>query len=263
MDVDDRLLLSYVDGELSAEDRAATDAMIMQSAELAERVAALRASCPPYRAAFEQVRLPEMPNHLLQRVDELVSVSRRQPGQRDRVRMPAALLAAFAAGIVVSSSAVLLSGQWFDRQDEAPWLTAIAEYQNLYGRETVANIDENPSATARVLDDFYRSTGMRLNIPDLREAGLTFKRIQQLDYHGRPLAQIVYLPKAGRPVALCVLEDRRANEGLRLQNVDDMRAATWRRDHQTYVFLTSNREVDVEGLASQIEKGNVAALRED
>jgi hypothetical protein len=44
-----------------------------------------------------------------------------------------------------------------------------------------------------------------------RSQGLTFKRVQRPRFHDKPLVQIVYLPEKGKPVALCVLKEAKAD----------------------------------------------------
>ena len=84
MNVDDTLLMAYVDGELSPEQRAEVEAAISHSDELAARAAALQASVLPYRAAYDRQSVPPVPESLTRRIEELVSVS--APQERDARR---------------------------------------------------------------------------------------------------------------------------------------------------------------------------------
>ena len=68
MVVDDLMLRAFVDGELDPLAREAVESSIARSPPLQAQVAALRASCLPYRAAFEQQALPPLPERLQQRV---------------------------------------------------------------------------------------------------------------------------------------------------------------------------------------------------
>jgi anti-sigma factor RsiW len=71
MKIDDILLLSYVDGALSADQKQQVEEGIGSSAELAERVALLRASRLPYQHAFAHQKLPEVPDSLVALVGRL------------------------------------------------------------------------------------------------------------------------------------------------------------------------------------------------
>lgn len=263
MDVDDRLLMSYVDGELSPDERVATEAAVAASREVAERVAALRASCLPYRAAFEHVQQAPLPASLADRVDELVSVS-RHPLERAGRKSPYLMFAALAAGIVLCAVTLsLVPSTWPISSTVEPWVKAVAGYQSLYARETIAALQEDSSATENALSKLRRTMDPKLNVPNLLPQGLLFKRLQQLDFRGQPLVQLVYLPQTGKPVALCMLKEAKPDEGVRVQTIDGMQAATWRRDHLAYVLLTPNSQIDVDSLAREIASGKVANVYAD
>jgi len=263
MNVDDRVLRSYVDGVLSPDARVAAEATIVASRETAERVAALRASCLPYRAAFEHGRQPAIPTTLVDRVGELVTVSRRPPGRNAR-KTSHLMFTSLAAGIMVG--ALTLGphpGSWPPSSTAEPWLAAVAGYQSLYARETVEAIQENSGATENTLARLRRTMHPKLNIPDLLEQGLLFKRLQRLDFRGQPLVQLVYLPRTGKPVALCMIEDAKPDEGVRVQTIAGMQSATWRQHHLAYVLLTPNPQIDIDRVARQIASGKVANMYGD
>ncbi|MEM5382970.1 anti-sigma factor [Paraburkholderia phymatum] len=262
--IDDSMLMMYVDGELPPEQRTEVEAAVAHSHDLGARVDALRASCLPYRAAFERQRLPPVPENLVRRVDELVAVSAsRQRGdvRRNAPAMPW-LAAAFVAGAVVSGVLTGYLGPLAPFRHEAvsPWVRSVADYQVLYGRETIASIRDDPANTEQILADIRQRDGMPVRVPDLQQAGLKFKRVQRLNYDNRPLIQIVYLPERGDPVALCVLEDSHADEPVRAQQVGQMKTVTWRSNKLAYVLLAKNTPVDLQQMAKQIANGKVSYL---
>jgi anti-sigma factor RsiW len=262
--IDDSMLMLYVDGELPPEQRAEVEAAIAHSHDLGARVDALRASCLPYRAAFERQTLPPVPESLARRVDELISVSAsRQRGDVSR-KAPAVpwLAAAFVAGAVISGVLTGYLGPLtpFHHEVVSPWVRSVADYQVLYGPETVASIRDDPANTEQILADIRQRDGMPVRVPDLQQAGLKFKRVQRLNYDNRPLIQIVYLPERGDPVALCVLEDSHADEPVRAQQVGQMKTVTWRSNKLAYVLLAKNTPVDLQQMAQQIANGKVSYL---
>ena len=193
MNVDDSLLMSYVDGELPPEQRAEIEAAIAHSDELAARAAALQASVLPYRAAYERQTVPPVPESLTRRIEELVSVSTPQAAQGARAaarRFPMQwAAAAFVAGAICSG---VLTGYLgglnpFESRRLDPWVQSVADYQVLYGRDTVAKLREDKASTEQVLADIHQRDGMPVDVPDLRQVGLKFKRVQRLNYHDRPL----------------------------------------------------------------------------
>lgn len=268
MNVDDLLLMSYVDDELTPDRRAEVEAEIAHAPELTERVDALRASVLPYRAAFERQPLPPLPDALASRIAELVSVSTAapQPARAVQRRLsPLWLSAAFFAGAM--STGVLFSAlsglppfKAGTTAEAAPWIKAVAEYQSMYVRETVASLREDRGSAAQQLAEVRSRDGMNVEIPDLSSAGLSFKRLQRLSFHGKPLLQIVYLPERGDPVALCVLPDARGDVPLHAQRVGDMDTVAWRRSHLSYVLLARQAPVDLQQIGRRIADGNAAPL---
>ncbi|SAL49799.1 anti-sigma factor family protein [Caballeronia humi] len=264
INVDDALLMSYVDGELPPEQRTEVEAAIAHSDELSAKVALLRASCLPYRAAYERQAVPPVPESLTRRIEELVSVTtpRQRGSERSIRRWPMQwAAAAFVAGAICSGVLTgYLSGANPFRPGVDPWVRSVADYQVLYGRDTVANIREDKLSTEQVLADIRQRDGMPVNVPDLRQAGLKFKRVQRLNYHDRPLVQMVYLPDRGDPVALCVIEDGQGDAPVRSQQVGEMKTVTWRANRLAYVLLAKDTSVDLQKMAQGIASGKTSQL---
>ncbi|CAD6555397.1 anti-sigma factor family protein [Paraburkholderia sabiae] len=72
MNVDDTVLMAYVDDELSPQERQQIEDELRAHAELADKVALFKASRLPYREAFAEQKLPPVPASLVKRVDELL-----------------------------------------------------------------------------------------------------------------------------------------------------------------------------------------------
>jgi anti-sigma factor RsiW len=285
MKIDDVLLLSYVDGVLSADQKQQVEEGIGSSAELAERVALLRASRLPYQHAFAHQKLPDVPERLVALVgrisrgevqaqydDEPVAAADAirvdanpagpspvaagvppawQLPRRAPFRVaPAWLAVAFVAGAFCWGAAFRLvadsragSGM-FDNTPLAslaggasPWVVAAAGYQQLYAHETLAEVQPDMAQSARIVDEIRHEDGLDVHVPDLSASGLTFKRVQRLRFHGRPLVQIVYLPASGAPVALCVTKEAKPDHAIAEQNIDDMNVITWRRGQLGYALI--------------------------
>jgi anti-sigma factor RsiW len=260
MNLDDALLMSYVDGELAPQQRAKIEAAIAHSPDLAARLAAMRASCLPYSAAFEQRADPPPPESLTRRINELASVSAPREWRRWRFA-PQWLAVAFFVG-VTSSGVVfqMASGGPPFRAAVAPWVQAASDYQDLYVRETVAPITEERTVTMRVLAGIQHRDGMPIHVPDLRNVGLSFKRVQRLSYRNEPLIQMVYLPTRGEPVALCAMEDSRPDEGVKVRKVGDLNVVTWRHDNLAYALLGKGVEGDLRRVGQEIAEGKTSDL---
>jgi anti-sigma factor RsiW len=266
MNVDDTLLLAYVDGELSADRRAEVEAAAGHSADVAERLAAMRASALPYAAAFDKQITPPVPPELSKRIAELASVSastgspwRYRQGPRLRIA------AAFVAGAIISAAMLkLMSGgspaTTVAAATDSSWVKAIVDYQTLYTRETVANVNEDSAMTEKVLGDLRQNDGMPVPIPDLRSVGLTFKRVQRLSFHNQAVVQIVYLPERGDPVALCLTQDARQDQVPQNREVEGMQTVAWRQGHLDYLLLGRGLQLDLAEIGRRIAHGQVANL---
>jgi anti-sigma factor RsiW len=262
MGIDDTDLLAYVDGRLPQTRKAELEAALAASPDAAARLHAMRASALPYATAFEAQVLPPLPPGLSRRLGDLLSAEAR--AERRRALMWPRLAAAFAAGvlccaIVVRSlppSAPLPAAA----AQVSPWIKAVADYQQLYSRATVASVTEDPALSARVLDDLQANDGIALVVPDLRSAALTFKRVQRLSFHDRPVVQMVYLPEHGDPIALCVTRDARPDEEPHAQQLGELNSIAWRQDNLGYVLLGRAPAQTLLDLGRHIASGDTGRL---
>ncbi|WP_414448520.1 anti-sigma factor [Burkholderia sp. 22PA0099] len=141
----------------------------------------------------------------------------------------------------------------------APWIRAAAGYQQLYVRDTIASLQPDAGATAATVTDIQNVDRLPVQIPDLSSQGLTFKRVQRLRFHDKPLVQIVYLPKQGKPVALCVLRDAKGDAAPSSEQVDGMSVVAWRRGQLGYALIAAPGDVNLEGLGKQLYDGPAPA----
>jgi anti-sigma factor RsiW len=260
MTIDDTDLLAYVDGDLAPERRAEIEAAVAATPKLAARLAAMRASVLPYAAAFESQALPPVPDHLTRRVADLARSPRPERSPWHWARMGAA----FAAGVLSCAIALKLLLPGVAPISSAtplpPWITAVAEYQQLYSRATLAHVSEDPQLSARIISELRTEDGMQIAVPDLRSAGLSFKRVQRLSLHDSPVVQMVYLPEHGEPIALCATPDARPDESPHAQQVGEMNAVAWRRGNVGYVLLGRESAQELMDLGRQIASGNQSRL---
>ena len=262
MGIDDTDLLAYVDGGLSQTREAEVEAAVATSADLAARLSALRASALPYASAFEAQVLPALPQKLSQRIDDLLSVN-AQPERRGAASWPR-LAAAFAAGALCCATALELmhsSALTPEAKGQiSPWINAVADYQQLYSRATLANVTEDSALSAHVLQDLRVNDGIAVVVPNLRSATLTFKRVQRLSFHDRPVVQMVYLPQQGEPIALCVTPDAGPDETPHAQQIGEMSSVAWRQDNLGYVLLGRGPTQALVDLGRSIASGSISRL---
>jgi anti-sigma factor RsiW len=262
MGIDDTDLLAYADGRLSQARRSEVETAMATSPHFAARLDAMRASDLPYAAAFEAQALPPVPPELRQFVGDLLGADaqRRQP----RASSWRTVAAAFAAGALCCAIALqLLSTAATPRAGTAqvsPWIKAVADYQQLYSRATLANVTEDPTLSVRVINDLRLKDGIGVVVPDLRSAALTFKRVQRLSFHDRPVVQMVYLPEQGEPIALCATPDPRPDERPHAQQVGELNTVSWRRENLGYVVLGKQPAAALLDLGRRIASGSTNRL---
>ena len=273
--IDDAELMQFADGALDAPRRREIDAAVAASPELAAQLAALRASMLPFAAAFERQALPPVPAALAARVAELSRVGATAASGTNRKHAANAglwqklaanasswpkLAAAFGAGALCLGLAYEASSK-SPFASKAPQLVqAIADYHEFYARETVANVAEDAGFSKRLLAEVKAADGLPVRVPDLRSAGLDFKRVQRLRFHDKPLIQIVYLPDRGAPIALCITAQSGADTAPSSRKFGAMDAVTWRHDRMAYVLVGANPQANLLSLAEQIASGKTAAL---
>jgi hypothetical protein len=114
--------------------------------------------------------------------------------------------------------------------------------------------------SSKTVEDIRRDDGLALRIPDLRSAGLTFKTVQRLHFNNKPLAQIVYLPEKGPPIALCVMKDVKPDQAVAAQVVDTMHVVTWRQAELSYALIGKTEGVDLDALGKRISNHEVDQL---
>lgn len=142
----------------------------------------------------------------------------------------------------------------------SPWVMAAASYQQLYSRDTLANVEADPALVAKTTAQIRDDDGLAVRIPDLSAYGLTFKRVQRLRFNDKPLIQIVYLPKQGAPVALCVMKEAKPDAGTATQQVASMTVVTWRQSELGYALIGPPRGLDLNALGNSISTRRAAPL---
>ena len=297
MKMDSILLMAYVDGELSAEECLEVEKEIAVSPDAAEFVAQLQTARLPYAEAFAQQKLPPVPDSLTEAVAAMARAHVQRtatPGANDasiahgafappsapvrsRLRIaPQWLAVAFVAGVFCYGVGMrFLPGQGAGSNatptatlaaadpHASSWVAAAAGYQQLYSRDTIAQVPVNAEVTSQTVDAIQHQDGLDVRIPDLSAAGLTFKRVQRLRFNDKPLVQIVYLPEQGAPIALCVMKDAKPDAAVSEQHIDSMNVVTWRHAELSYALIGKPEGTDLSALAKHISGDNVQTLYGD
>jgi anti-sigma factor RsiW len=277
--IDDARLLAYVDGELPPEDYAAVEVALRQSAGARVKVDLLRASRVDCAAAFASQPPPPVPESLWLSIDALLHTRRNETATYDMALQPkrvrptnlqrgvprwlaaACTVSAFAGGVLIHpGTRADGSPQTTASSDVSPWVTAAVGYQKLFTRETVAYVKDDAATLRTIVSDIREHDHLPLRIPDLSSAGLTFKAMQRLRFNDKPLLQIVYLPKSGPPVALCVTKDARPDHPVGMRTVDSVDVAMWRQAELSYALIGNPQGVNLAELGKRISNADVRPL---
>ena len=239
-------LRAYADGELSPQSRAEVEAAIARDPALRETAETMTASCLPYEAAFTHRPTPSTPARLTTRVEELVRVAEASREMQ--------LVTAGGSGWGPGSphygflwgclTAIVLfaiyGGVMRLRQPTEsiePWVQKVSSYQSMYTRDTVVDDGTGPSQALVLKRRLQERSGMSLNVPDLTGEGLRFVRAQLLQFDGRPVLQLVYLPATGGPVALCLTQA--ATQTEHALTLEGLQVVTWESEGWAYALLGS------------------------
>jgi anti-sigma factor RsiW len=259
MTIDEVTLRAYVDAELSTAERQNVDVALAHSAELRLQLAAMKASCLPYQAAFDAQAMPEMPEALkkqLAAMSAIASVPTQVSSAPKRQWLSYAgggfaLAASFAAGMAVQPS-------WFTSKpidDVADWAKAVASYQAMYVRDTVERVRDSEANAKRVITEFQSHSQAVLVVPDLSAVGFEFKRIQRLAFNDKPLIQMAYLPQQGKPAALCVMgATNRGDIDASVRRLENLSIVTWTRAQLSYVFAVDLAQADALKIGQALSK---------
>jgi anti-sigma factor RsiW len=265
MNINESVLRAYVDSELPREQRDQVEAALANNCSLQEQAAALRASCLPYRAAFEMQDLPPVPESLGRHLASLTAVAdaprpMTQPPAMTRRRWAGAgmaLAASFAAGLVMPTPWRRAAPT---ESTTASWIDAVANYQAMYVRDTVDQAVDDPVRARAVLAGFSSQLPQAVAVPDLRDAGLAFKRVQRLGFRDRPLLQMVFLPAVGKPAALCVLPTPDADAPLNVRRLEGLSVAAWQKKGLAYVFAADMTVAQASVIAEKLTTDQYPAL---
>ncbi|SPB13800.1 anti-sigma factor [Caballeronia novacaledonica] len=300
MNSDDIELLAYVDGSLSTLEHEAVERKLAESPDAALRVRWLAASRLPYAQAFAQQRLPAVPPSLERMVGGIARAARldasaassaagieRRAGANDadahnsashpRKGLRETVVSNWIAATIIAGVLVCGIAQYFDLNDAhpgvasnthnadaadaaAPWVEAAAHYQRLYSRDTLANVEADRALSKETVSQIRRNDDLAVSIPDLSAYGLTFKRVQRLRFDGRLLVQIVYLPDAGDPVALCVMRETQPDATIADHVIASMTVVTWRRSEAGYALIGASDSAGLKALARHIADGDTTPL---
>jgi len=260
--VSDEELVAYLDDELSGAERSAIESRLNADPAAKERLEYLRAGDRPFAEAFDAV-LQSAPSERLRDILLESARGRREPefGRAWRVdRRLAAIAAAivlFVAGAVVGANlpgvAPISESESESLDTPDGWRAVVTDYLDLYTRDTLANIAEDPALLDKQLAYVGAKLSLDLSSEKVALPDLALKRSQILDLEGKPLAQIVYLPMDGGPVAFCIIRSgNKAEQAPMFENRQGKNVVYWSKGGHEFMLVGDLSRSQLEPLATSL-----------
>ena len=253
-ELNDELLVAYVDGQLAKDQSKAIERVLEEDQVAAQRVHDLRAAHAHLETAFDAMMAGEtLPPPVVPALaaDEPVR-KRRTVGSILRRTVAFAwvgfgcLLGGAAGGFIlydliaaVPYQTVIVAPPEVPKVAEPvpaataepatppTWEQDIAHAHTMLSRDTfsISLLGEgNPDLVGFKIANVF---GTEFRIPDLRTVDLVFQRAQMLQREGVPFAQVAYLPETGAPLALYARAHKGETQPIRILDKDDLSLATW------------------------------------
>ena len=248
MKLTDSDLLAYVDDRLSADERRRVESALRHDLAAQAKVCRLSAvSAEEIKSALGGDGAEPIPFSLAQTIGK--GPDQKSPG--GRWASPWMAIAASLATLVVGGAGgyIIADKPPVVAEASKDWITRVAEYQSLYVRDTVATARLSPDQRVQLEARLSDRLGRTIAPPDLGSFGLTFKRGQLLDIDGNAVAQLVYLPADGEPIALCVvrtaLDDLSPAEG----RAEGLNYSHWRDRGYAFVLIGDAAPARIQAMA--------------
>lgn len=251
---DDAELVALIDNELDESRRTALLARLAADESLRQRYEELREAGAPLAASFDEL-LRQAPLARLR-----AALPAGEPLPRPSGRFGGIALRELAAGIVIGllAAGVAAWAAWsFGLLGErGNWRTAVAEYTDLYTRDTFTPLNPDAALQAAELSAVRARVGGNLTPENVALPGLRFTTAFMLSYDQHPLGVIAYVDPSGAPVLLCILANRAPDAPIRTERRGDLSLASWSDDGRSYLVIGRIQEEQAVALA-QILKPRV------
>jgi anti-sigma factor RsiW len=265
---DDETLGACADGELNRECALAIEAALPFDSALRARLAAIRAAGASARASFADVLSEPVPAALLALGKGKV---RRRFALPDGFRLAKAysgvwrsysfgltgaliVLLAVAGGLIASGALRLGGGAQLAENDDQ-WLEQVRRsydlYTGIYQSEARTLVDVGGDELSQIDGWFGLHLNRTLDVPDLREHGLTLQGGRLLIIGSAPAAQFMYVAEDGSQIALLIAPSKGRDTLLRSESRTNVRLLHWRTANYAYVLIGG---LDIDTMRSLAEE---------
>ena len=265
---------AWVDGELDEPEAGQVGRAVGFDKSLQQDAGKLRASQLPYREAYAQESVPDVPESLRDKIQALQYPEAQNPDVQhlpsDAANNSSFKIVGIAASVLLAALVGYLAGTNTANQPpdtsasvDAPreadnFAQTVAAYQQFYVRETLKGTV--PPDPARVTERLADQTGMEVVIPELE--GYEFMRAQRLSVNGELLLQLVYLGAEGGPLALCYMvaqnseseEQSDATGPTSVENHHGLNTAEWLHKGHRFVIVSDASEKELQELSQSTQR---------
>lgn len=241
-------LLAYADNRLDEVERIEVEKLLETDKSAVSFLEQLTISELPFKDAFDSLLDPpllektELDNTGNSPIHQTIQTD--QPSNQNKWLWSTSLVASLLLG-----ATLMFFNLNTNTEDHDSWIVQVADYHLLYIRETVRHSHSSPEEIEKLSYHLSKQLNSKLTIPNLSKQNLSFRRGQILDSNGRKLVQLAYLPKKGRPVALCILK---SNANDRLPKTGESRGlpyVTWSKNGLSYVIIGAIDKNDLNAAA--------------
>ena len=242
MAITDEMLLKYVDGDLSDDERRELERLLEGDDLAGERVALMRASGSYLEDASKQTSAETSEDPLAASILDGTFGQKPLPIVEPK-RYSVRQVPAWAACVLIMCIGLsFVGGMAFDSHRNASqlpeWAERVADYQTLYMRQTVENAKMSEEERTAFVAKASGIMGTDVSIPDLSGHDLEFRRAQLLSFRGNTVVQLVYLPKGvGEPVALCFMKQAKADKVAALNSHRNLNVVSWTKDNLGFLLV--------------------------
>jgi len=232
MSDNDAELVALIDNELDESARGALLARLAADERLRQRYEELREAGAPVAASFDEL-LRQAPLARL-RAALPAGEAVRGPSRRFGGIALRELAAGIVIGLIAAGVAAWAFGLFGDRDN---WLSAVAQYTDLYTNETFTPLTPDAALQATELSAVRAKVGGNLTPENVALPGLRFTTAFMLSYGNHPLGVIAYVDPTGAPVLLCILGNRAPDAPIRADRRGDLSLASWSDDGRSYLVI--------------------------
>ena len=251
MSDDDAELVALIDNELDESPRTALLARLAADERLRQRYEEFRRTSAPLAASLDEL-LTQAPVARLRAAlpaDEPL----RQPSKRVAGIALRELAAGIVIGLLAAGAAAWVAVSFWLPSEQEDWRSEVAEYTNLYTRETFSPLNPDAGLQSAELSAIGAKVGAHLTPENVALPGLRFTTAFMLSYNGAPLGVVTYVDPSGEPVLLCNIAND-APDARRSERRDNQSLAWWSRGGRSRLVIGRIPEERAVALAQTLEK---------